>query len=175
MGQQSERSVSVIVKDPQDCTEAEISKFAELVQLGGEVKREGFKDLIRSAKSLIWLQIDGKTAGVAGLKHPRKQYRQRVFANAKAEFPSDQYPFELGWVYVDESYRGKKYSRHLIENALKSASGKSVYATSRTDQAAMHRTLKRYEFQKEGKPWTSGRDPEIELLLFVREAKLLFG
>ena len=47
------------------------------------------------------------------------------------------------------------------------AQDKNIFATSRTDNDAMHRSLERSGFVRDGKPYASDRRPD-KLQLFVR-------
>ena len=80
--------------------------------------------------------------------------------------PTKEFALELGWVYLAPQHRRKGRSCDQVEAALNSAEKQMVFATSRTDNEAMHRTLLKSAFSKEGKPYRSGMG-EHSLELFV--------
>jgi predicted GNAT family N-acyltransferase len=159
----------IVVISPSDCSEQETRDFCDLATKGGQVARTGLKDLVGQAKALAFLRLNEVSIGIAGLKLPRDNYRKRQFANAKSGLDPVEFPYELGWVYVEEKFRGRQYSRKLVQQLLKSSEDQNVYATSRETEERMHRTLRKCGFTRVGTPWPSKRRPKENLLLFVRK------
>jgi RimJ/RimL family protein N-acetyltransferase len=78
----------------------------------------------------------------------------------------EQFEFELGWVYVRPSARGKGVASALVESLVSSLNGACAYATSRVDNERMHAALKRFGFVPVGVPYPSQlNEPSIQLLL----------
>jgi hypothetical protein len=67
------------------------------------------------------------------------------------------------------SARRKGYSALLVDDALKAANGKGVFATSRTTNTAMWKTLERYSFKKTGNVYLA-RNRKDKIQLFLRPA-----
>lgn len=155
-------------KSPDDCSIDEIADFIAMVLAAGEVTQNGLKDRIRSAVRLGFLREENCLAGVAALKHPALSYRSSVASSSGTPLPSARYPFELGWVYILPIARGKKYSSLISDAVLAAAGTAGVFATSRTSNFPMHRTLDRLGFVRSGKAYVSRRGSH-ELQLFVRE------
>lgn len=159
----------VIIKTPSSCSEKECKDFRRLAVKSGEVQVKRLSDLIQNAKALAFLCIDGKNVGIAGLKVPRSSHRSDVFNNAKSKHAPEDFPYELGWVYIEQDHRKQGHSFPLVEKVLAHAEGSNVYATSRKTQTIMHRTLCKCRFVIEGDPWRSSpRDDE--LLLFILDS-----
>jgi RimJ/RimL family protein N-acetyltransferase len=168
--------IQVTTRKPEDCNETDIDDFVALVLAGGEVKPKGLKTRIRCrAVSLAFLTMCCCLCGVAGLKRPHAVYRSKVSSKSKVPLPEDQFPYELGWVFVMPSARGRRLSVDLVREALSGAVDQGVFATTRIDNHAMQRTLERLGFVSAGAAWPSERvaqnDDPYELRLLLRHAK----
>jgi predicted GNAT family N-acyltransferase len=159
----------LIVKSPGACSDVEIGAFIALVRAGGEVSIQGLVERIRGTVALVFAHLNCLLVGVAALKQPQASYRRRVSSESGAPLPVAQFPFELGWVYVSPSARRNGLSLSLSQSALASSMGAGVFATSRTDNIAMHRSLTKLGFEPAGNPFTSGRGKHT-LQVFVRDA-----
>jgi predicted GNAT family N-acyltransferase len=146
-----------------------LQDFAALVLAGGEVTAVELEVRIKKAEKLIFLEQDGCLKGVAALKNPEKNYKERVFRKAQANFEAKQFLFELGYVFVLPSSRGAGFSHKLVEVALSVAGGQAIFATSRADNAPIHKVLKAHGFYCHGKTYASSRGNQ-QLVLFVRNA-----
>ena len=156
-------------KKPSECSADELQDFAALVLAGGEVTAVGLEERIKKAESLLFLVQDGCLKGIAAVKNPEKNYKERVFKKAQATVQANKFPFELGWVFVLPSSRGAGFSHKLVEAALSVTNDQAIFATSRTDNTAMHKVLKAHGFSCHGKTYASTRDNQ-QLALFVRNA-----
>jgi len=145
-GIEEDTTVTITVKAPEACDREDLKAFEGLVQKGAEVQSHGLAALIRQANALAFVHASGRLVGVAALKQPLASYRKSVFEKAATGYASTQYSVELGWVYVIPSERGKGISGRVLEALLKSAADVNMFATSRTDNAAMHRSLERFGF-----------------------------
>ena len=152
-----EKRVRVQTLLPGQCTKDEIRAFRRLVLLGGEVASAGLEGLVRQARRLVVRYEGQDLAGVAGLKRPRSQYRQQVFQRAGVTLPGGTYPLELGWVYVAETFRRKGYSYRLVEAAMSGVNPEEVFATSETNNSAIHKALERHGLRRAGKDYPSNR------------------
>lgn len=159
----------LVVKSPSDCTNIEIGAFIAFVRAGGEVSIQGLAEHIRGAAALVFARVDGSVVGVAALKQPQASYRRRVSSESGAPISAAEFPYELGWVYVLPEARGKGLSHLLSQAALAEGKGAGVFATSRTDNIAMHRTLAKVGFVATGNSFVSGRGKH-SLQVFIRHA-----
>ena len=119
--------------DPKDCDASQIGDFMSFVLAGGEVTPNGLEHRIRSAARLIFLDVDSCLCGIAALRRPERGYRQAISTKSRVPLSEEEYPFELGWVFVMPSARGRKFSLDLTRAALAAAEGRGVFATSRND------------------------------------------
>ena len=159
----------VTIKRPGECSAAELQDFAALVLAGGEVTSVGLDERVRKAENLVFLTQDGCLKGIAAVKNPASGYRSGVFQKAQASVQAKDYPFELGWVFVIPSSRGAGLSHKLVQAALSAVSGQGVFATSRSDNAHMHRVLTAHGFSRHGNAYASKRGSH-QLVLFVNNA-----
>jgi hypothetical protein len=162
-------AVKVFKREPKECDVKEIGDFMAFVVAGGEVTSHSLESRIRAAGQLIFLNVGDCLSGIAALKHPNLSYRDRVSASSGVPLMEEDYPFELGWVFVMPSARGRKFSIDLTRAAVEAGAGKGIFATSRTDNAAMHSSLRKCGFSPVGSPYASTRG-EYSLQLFIRPA-----
>ena len=167
VGQHENAMPELIVKSPGECSSIEIGAFIAFVRVGGEVSIQGLLDRIRGATALAFARVDGLVVGVAALKQPQASYRRRVSTESSAALSAKEYPYELGWVYVSPESRNKGFSLLLSQAALAESNGVGVFATSRTDNITMHRSLAKLGFVATGNPFTSGRGKH-SLQVFAR-------
>jgi predicted GNAT family N-acyltransferase len=156
------------ILSPSDCTAQASADFEKVVIEGGAVNAQGLTQRIRNASRMLFLrESNGQLVGVGALKHPRPDYRNEVFAKARATVLSDSYPVELGWIVVAKSHQGRGLSSRIISELIALVQNENVFATTRVDERAM-RFASEYGFELNGKPYASGRG--YDLVLYVRNA-----
>jgi GNAT superfamily N-acetyltransferase len=156
---------------PSDCTAQALADFEKLVIEGGAVDPQGLTQRIRNASRLLFLRAsDGQLVGVGALKHPGPGYRNRVFADARATAPSNEYRVELGWVVVAKSHQGQRLSTRIVGELIAFAKDENIFATTRADMRAP-RFASDHGFKINGKPYPSGRG--YDLVLYLRNAARL--
>lgn len=159
----------LIAKSPAEFSNLEIGYFIACVRAGGEVSNQGLVERIRNAAALVFAKIDGGFVGVAALKRPQPSYRSRISTLSDTSLSAAEFPFELGWVFVSPEARCKGLSLSLSQAALAQSGDAGVFATSRTDNIAMHHSLSKAGFERAGNPYQSGRAKHL-LQVFVRPA-----
>jgi GNAT superfamily N-acetyltransferase len=160
--------VEITVYRPKDCSAEMLEEFCKLVLAGGEVQPAGLAARVKGAAFLAFANEPEGLVGVAALKNPYSDYRTGVFEKTgSGSALAEEYPYELGWAYVDPVARGRGVSTMLVQ-ALSKQGAAGVYATSRTLNAAMHRTLKRANFNVCGRPYASTEHPGETIALFLR-------
>ena len=157
-------------KVPKECSEIEIADFVSLVLAGGEVIAHGLEDRVRRAECISFLRYKSCFVGVAGLKRPSQNHRSEVSRWSGVTLPKESYPFELGWVFILPSARGKKLSLPLCTPLLEIAGSHGTFATSKTDNRGMHITLQKLGFVSAGASYKSPHGDHC-LQLFVRVAQ----
>ena len=156
------------ILSPSDCTAQALANFEKFVIEGGAVDPQGLTQRIRNASRLLFLrESNGQLVGVGALKHPRPDYRNEVFAKARATVPSDGYRVELGWIVVAKSHQGRGLSSRIISELIALVQNENVFATTRVDERAM-RLASDYGFELNGKPYPSGRGYDLVLYLRTR-------
>src|SRR4030095_15406557 len=153
---------------PSDCTAQALADFEKLGLEGGAVNPEGLGQRIRNASRLLFLWApDDQLIGAGALKHPRPEYRNKVFADAQATESADKYPVELGWVVVAKSYQGRRLSTRIVGELLPFAKNESIFATTRAAERVLSVAFD-WGFKINGKPFPSGNG--YDLVLYLRNA-----
>jgi GNAT superfamily N-acetyltransferase len=153
---------------PPDCTAKALADFEKLVVEGGAVNPEGLTQRIRNASHLLFLQApDDQLIGAGALKHPRPEYRNKVFADARATASADEYPVELGWVVVAKSHQGRRLSTRIVSELLTYAKNENIFATTRADERVLSFAFD-CGFKINGKPFPSGNG--YDLVLYLRNS-----
>jgi GNAT superfamily N-acetyltransferase len=157
----------IVTRSPDELSDKEFNDFKSLILEGGEVIRAGLNERIRKAKRLVLLHMVGNLIGIGALKKQNARYRRCLASKSETCLPAIEYPFELGWIFVSSSYRRKGLAGMIAEAALSVANGVGIFATSRSDNTAIHALLQRYGFIPAGTPYASGHR-NYNLQLFVR-------
>ncbi len=153
---------------PSDCTAEALADFEKLVVAGGAVNPQGLAERVRNASRLLFLRTpDGQLVGAGALKHPRVEYRNRVFGDARATVSAEEYPVELGWVVVAKTYQGRRLSTRMVGELLPFAKNQNIFATTRADERVLSFAFD-YGFRINGNPYPSGRG--YDLVLYLRNA-----
>ncbi len=142
--------------EPRDCDDKAICDFMALVLAGGEITPE------RSGKS-------HSLGCSAYLSQCVLLLVRSSCTQTPRPLPEAEYPFELGWVFVMPSARGRRFSLDLTQAALSAAGTAGVFATSRTDNIPMNAVLTKFGFVPAGHPYPSTRGSH-QLQLFVRRS-----
>jgi len=159
-----------IVKAPGHCTSEEREAFRQLLLKGGEVVPRGRATRIERAHHLVFVYLGSSLAATGAVKAPDRDYQAGAILEAATEADPTAYPVELGWVYVDDAYRGRKLSRTVVNALLPFFGTLNCYATSKVSRTWMHSTLKRFGFAQSGTPFASQLANE-NLLLFLRSGQ----
>ena len=157
----------IIAKAPAACSDAEIADFVALVLVGNEVIPRGLEGRVRSAERIAFLRESGCLLGVAGLKHPSQNHRNEVASLSGVPLPSKEFPFELGWVFILPSARGRHLSLLLCRPLIESAAVQGVFATSKIANGSIHSTLSKLGFLSAGVAYQSPRG-NYQLQAFLR-------
>lgn len=160
---------NIVEKLPAECSDDELDAFKGLVEKSGEVAVGDLHRRIKKAEWLVFLfEEDGTLVGVAALKRPNDTYKKKVFRKARSPETAENFTFEAGWIFVDEHFRGRKYSRFLLETVLTLAGEKQVYATTRENNEPMRRTNLHCGLKKSGSPYAS-EEGDYNLVLYTRQ------
>lgn len=164
-----EQELLVVGKHPSHSTDTQIAEFVSMVRRGEEVVDDGLENRIRRTEWLFFLQVDGFLVGVAALKNPSVQHRETIKRDTGIPVEVNDYPYELGYIFVAPEARGQGLSSCLVSAALAASKRVGMFATSRTDNFEMHRTLMKFRFEKAGRIYKSShRDRDLQLFLLHR-------
>lgn len=160
-----QHTMTPVTGTPDAFSLAERMRFAELVIEGGEVGGAVLTDNITSAKILAVYRDMGAVHGVAALKRPRDSYRGKIEAKAGVALSKTEYPYEIGYIFLNDQLQGQRLSYPIVQAALESADGAGVFATVRVDNDKMRRTLRRAGFTAVGNSWKGNEERIIGLLI----------
>lgn len=160
---------TLIAQPPQAFAETEIQDFLAMVRAGEEVGGAVLEQNVRNAKCLVVARRSSCLVGVAALKNPQPSYRRTIKTKAGVVVGLQDYPFELGYIFVLPSARRQGIAVKLCRAALAPADGKGVFATARTNNDGMNAILHILSFETAGHPYASARG-EHPLQLFLRHA-----
>ncbi len=150
---------NTLEKQPSKCSKRELDTFEDMVKRGGEVATKGLRDRVERAEWLVFLYAENEAlAGIAAVKRPKDSYKDKIFRKAKAAENSADYGLEVGWIFIDEDFRRRGYSRHLLEAALKLARGSPVFVTTREGNVAMRKTISHCGMRESGGAYASDRE-----------------
>src|SRR5437667_290588 len=139
---------TLVAQPPQMFEEPDIQDFMAMVRAGGEVGDTVLEENVRHAKCLVVARQASCLVGIAGLKIPKASHRRSIKLKAGATVGAEQFPFELGYVFVLPSARGQRLGNRLCQAALDPADGKGVFATARTNNNHMNAILAEFHFSK---------------------------
>jgi predicted GNAT family N-acyltransferase len=157
---------------PKECNSNDFENFVALVTEGGAVSENDVRYGAAHASHLVFVRdSDGHVVAVGALKRPRVSYRNRVFRSAAAVIPASRFQIELGYVAVANKSRGRGLSHSVVSALLFHGGGTNVFATTRADKPAMHRTLSKAGFVCEGQPYRNKKGT-YDIVLYIRQSRL---
>jgi hypothetical protein len=166
------KKYDIIVKNPKDCSDEELDRFAEKVSEGGEVAL-GTRCHVKRALRLGFIIHDGALVGTAALKKTTKSYREKVFRNANSSLNSDVYPYELSWIFLDVPHRKKGQMTRLIGGILEGHEDRNLFAVARSSNDVMQEMLVQLNFTVEGSVYESSDKVDEIIKLYVRSPENL--
>ena len=164
-----DKKYNIIIKTPKSCSDEQLDQFAAKVATGGEVAN-GIRARVERAFRLGFIVHDNLVVGTAALKRPTQKYRAGIFNKAGSMLNPADYPYELGWIFLDEAHRRKGQMTRLIDKLLPAANGSALFSTTRTSNEIMREMLFQMRFLEEGVAYKSEQNPEDKLNLFIRTA-----
>lgn len=157
-----------ILKKPLECRENELDNFVSLVILGDQVNEHGLKQRIKRAELLGFWYEKNVLVGTTGLKRPYRSYKEKVFKEADFSQTSNKYNLEIGWVFVKKEHRKKQIGANLVQEINEVCKDQNVFATTRINNTAMQKILKRNGFRKVGHQYEGTKEGEF-VELFIRD------
>ncbi len=155
-------NMAVVVKKPSDCTSVELDAFEKLVVEGGEVTPHGLRQRIKQAAALLFVN-DGECIAVGAIKQPNQGYKEGVFLKAGIAEKSNDFNYELGWLYVKPEARRKGLGHSLMQAVVAYLGSSSCYATTRENNDSMHYLFSQYDFSRLGAAYPSNNGYSLVL------------
>ncbi|WP_448658283.1 hypothetical protein ACPVPU_12520 [Sphingomonas sp. CJ99] len=141
--------------------------IAQLIQEGGAIngtKEEILLRLQRTRKIAVLSEREnGRVVGVAALKTPTRNYRQKKFTDAGFAITGFEKALELGYIVTHADWRGHQLSGGLIDLILHEITA-PAFAT--TDSDTMRKNLTRSGFTRVGRDW-QGNKGALSLWIFM--------
>jgi GNAT superfamily N-acetyltransferase len=150
-------------------SDEEMQEFIAMVQAGGEVAGDALGHRIRNAELLVTARNSDFLIAVAARKEPEPSYRKAIQDKADVKLDPVEFPFELGYVFVQSAARGRGLATKLCEAALAARDSVGIFATTRVGNDPMAKTLRKIGFEACGHTYASGRG-KYRLQLYVRRA-----
>jgi GNAT superfamily N-acetyltransferase len=160
-----EPEIQVVARAPEELSVSELARFSELVVEGGEVGGTALATNMANARILVMLMHGDTMRGVAALKCPQDSYRKRVSERTGVEISLTEYPFELGYIYIQSELQGRGLSHKLVGLSLEHDDAQGVFATARTNNEPMRATLAKAGFGAAGAEYLGHRKRRLGLLL----------
>ena len=128
------------------------TSFAETLRKQGKVKG----DLLRKAdrcKLLCVVKVDGEVIAIGGIK----QKTASDFTKARMPELSNEFDWELGYLFTDSEYTGRGIASNVARLLIETyGQGNLMASTEIAANPAMVRILESHGFRLFGKPWRSG-------------------
>lgn len=162
----TKNEVKVFAKHPSACKEEEIDEFIRLVEKGNEVDNSRLSCRVKQAERLIFVGCDNRIIGVGAIKNPNESYKRKVFRKADREEDALNFDYEIGYIYICDSYRNKGFAKCIMKKIEQFLNGKKCFAT--THNKTMARILCETGFKQLGEKYASKRNPDCMLGLYTR-------
>jgi len=149
-------------------TQENFKEARELVIKGTEAFPASLEDLRKKAKWMAFHRSGEVLVGVGGLKDPKPEYRDKLFEKTRSSHDPERFVTELGWIFVEESSRGKGVAKGIVTELLQRAPEGGLFSVVRADNEKGIALLKGFGFKKTGTEIPSTRG-DHSFNLFVRE------
>lgn len=131
--------VNVIVKNPDECSAEELELFHSFLLRRPDINDQNLEKRIAGAGKLAFAFSEGKPAGIAALKRAKKGFRRRLLEAQDPVVFTGLPPVELGWLYVDESFRGQGVGSSLVSALCDEKPLLQVFSLTTADNTSMRR------------------------------------
>lgn len=143
------------VRAPVSWSKEDLAAFERLVRKGGEVTGFGLSDRITNAHVLACATVNGCLVAVAALKKPNPDYQKSVFEKAGTTENPNDWPAELGWIFVEPDYRKQGLATRLVTQLLADSGSMGIFATTRERNDPVLPLLSAFGFERSSEPYSS--------------------
>jgi len=162
-------SHKLLQRAPGALSESEIQDIIALIRAGGEVANTILEQNVKNAESLLTAHQGDCLVAVGALKKPASTYREGIANKSGVTLDLNSFQFELGYIFVLPSARGRGLATKLTQLAMKERDHVGIFATTRVSNDWMGHILRAAGFEARGQPYASGRG-KYKLQLFLRPA-----
>lgn len=156
------RDTHFVIDTPGNIAAVYKRQMLDLVDLGGQVKRERAEPGIENAQLIGLTVYQARVIATCCLKNPLYDYKQKVFKKTQATRSPDLYNVELGYITTHPDFEGGKHCQQLLKEFFLKISHLSMFATTR--KPAMKHILEKYGFYQLGLRY--GDQLDLELMLY---------
>lgn len=149
------------VKEPQNCTDTEISSFYEEVKKGGKVMLHGLIDRIKNCELLAFCYHKNALIGVSSIKRPNPNYVADIIKKAEINRKVEDLTFEIGYSYTEPDFRRNGVSKELKSKLLEQMKSRTGTIFSTTAIKSSQNFLEENGFKKLGKSYDGENDKGI--------------
>ena len=153
------------IKKPTEMAPAELKAIEDLITAGGEVPKRAVHLGLPKAELVAVIQFGNHIKAAAVIKNPTVSHRRTVSTESGYKL-SDRHR-ELGYIVVHSSSRHTGLGR-LVTESLLAKQDSPLFATTRVDNSAIHKILKKNGFRRVGKEWASGAR-DAKLILWTKD------
>ena len=146
---------------PSSFRQQTLTRIADLIASGNETNGRNINRNLQNAHAIAFARVDGNPVGVIVVKQPVATYKTKVFAAAGVAELDAKFKLELGYVMINPQYRGQGVAQKLT--GLIKGIGEPMYATTRSNNAAMIHILQSIGFAKTGTAYQGESGSELTL------------
>jgi hypothetical protein len=159
--------VEIRILKPGECQAREIEAFCELVAMGEQVPLRGLPRRVRSAYLLAFAYDADRLVAVTAVKNPANSYRDGVFKKAGVFNLAGNYPYEIGYAFTIEGYRGRGLHQGLLNGLIIKIGFQNCYATTKAENVPY--VLEKLLFTKTGSDYKNEDGETLKLFTYSRK------
>jgi len=157
--------VEIRILNPGECRAREIKAFCDLVSMGEQVPLAGLSIRVRNAHLLAFAYYADKLVAVTAVKNPTIAYRNGVFNKAGVVDLAVNYPYEIGYAFTIEDYRGRGLHQELLNGLIGKIGSQNCYATTKAENVPY--ILEKLHFTKTGNDYKNEDGETLTLFTYT--------
>ena len=163
------KSVTYEYRPPAQIPTDQLRDIVQLISEGGEVDNKTLWAKLNNAIMIGYAAADDVIVATGALKKPHDSISDNAFVKAGADAKYEDYPYELGYLFVKESHRGAFIASRIGNTLCKMYSHANIYSTLRSDNRVARLLIERAGFTQSGTSFMS-RNGKDMLMLYIRTA-----
>lgn len=145
----------------------EVNQIERLIISGGEIDGNNLPRRLANSKTIGYFKDKDKIIATATIKSPNPEYVKRIFEKSEVKINCDDYQLEMGYVMVDENYRGKKLASKLCDDLSNLYNKDKIFSTTKVSNEFMRKILLHNGFNEIGTKYLNN-DKTDYLKLFIK-------